>query len=177
VNATPSGSCTCPAGGRAGLEARRVGVAKGPSPGSSWVVGFAGHSGGAGWHPRDPIGGTRCAKTVRRGALIASQAAQGRVGGIGPRHVAAPLVSQPLLSASTSAPADAVRPHQPGGARPWRPAESTAPVPEPPSRPEARPTDRSSPRPGARDTELVQPACVDATPGRGLSRGKGVLAV
>ncbi len=174
MNATPSGSCTCPAGGRAGSEARRVCITEGPSAGHSEVVGFAGQ---AGWQPRGPIGGTRRAKTVRRGALIASQAAQGRVGGNGPRHVAAPLVSHPLLSASTSAPADPVRPHQPGVARSWRPAESTALVPVPPSRSEARPTDRSTPRPGARDTELVQPACVDATPGRGLSRGKGVLAV
>jgi hypothetical protein len=179
VNATPSGSCTSLAGGRGGSEARRVCTATGPSLGFSGVVVSAGHAGRTDQPGPNPIDGTRCAKTVRRGALSARHVAQGRVGGIGPRHVAAHLVGHPLLLANTSAVADAVRPHPSRGARPWHPAGSTALVPA--SRPEAQPTDRSSPQLGARDTELAQSArlavALGATSRRGPSRGKGVLAV
>jgi hypothetical protein len=175
VNATPSGSCTPPAGGRGGSKARRVRTTTGLSSGPSRIIGPAGHAG----RTSDPgpglSDGTRCAKTVRRGVLSARHSAQGRVGGNGPRHVAILLVGHPLLSANTSAVADAVRPRPTCGARPWPSAESTAPLPA--SRTEAQPTERPSADPEARDTELVPPARVVATPCRGHSRGKGVLAV
>ncbi len=125
MNATPSGACTSPAGGQGGSEARRVRTTSGPSRGPARDVGLAvafGNTGDLGAVIRD---GTRCAKTVCRVALCARHAAQGRVGGIGLRHVVALLVTHPLLSANTSAPADAVRPHPPGDARPWHPAEVT----------------------------------------------------
>jgi hypothetical protein len=179
VNATPSGSCTSQAGGRGGSKARRVCTTTGPSQGCSWMVDSAGHAGGSDQPGFGPIDGTRCVMTVHRGALSARHAAQGRVGGIGPRHDAALLVGHPLLLANTSAIADAVRPRSSGGARPWPVAGSTVLVPASP--PKAQPTDRSSPQLGARDTELAQPARVAvgiaATLRRRPSRGKGVLAV
>jgi hypothetical protein len=179
VNANPSGSRTPSTGSRGRLEARReLAAATGPSQRLACFDVCAGVSGRAIRRVKGSNGGSRRAKKVCRGAPSLRCVAQGRVGdNFNPRRVAHQLVPHLLLSARTSAPADAVRPHPPGGARPWRPAESTAPVPVPPSRPEARPTDRSSPRPGARDTELVQPGCdVVATSACGHSRGKGVLA-
>jgi hypothetical protein len=176
VNANPSGSRTPPAGGRGASMARREGaLAAGPSPS---LVGFAWRAGSTGAcdrQARGSIDGTRHAMTVCRGAPSARRA-QGRVGDAFPRHIVGHLVAQPLLSASASVLADAVRPLFPGGASPWPSAESA--VQEPSSQPEAQPKDRSSPRRGARDTELVQPGhVVFTTLCRGQSRGKGVLAV
>jgi hypothetical protein len=114
--------------------------------------------------------------TVCRGAPSARRAVQGRVGDRFPRHVVDHLAALPLLSANTIRSTDVVRPLFPGGAHLGRSAEST--VHQPASRPGAQPRGRSSPRPGARDTELVQPASgVVLTPSRRHSRGKGVLVV
>jgi hypothetical protein len=113
---------------------------------------------------------------VCRGALDVRRAAQGRVGDQHfPRHFAHHLVSHPLLSANTSAPADAVRPLARGGVDRRRAEVSAARTLA--SRNSARPGNRFSPRSEARDTELVQPCCyVSTTSACGHSRGKGVLA-
>lgn len=178
MNATPSGSRASLAGGRGKTQARRVVSATGPSCGPPVIVGRDGHAGRNDQMVREPIGGTRCAMMVRRGARSARHTAQGRVGDIRLRHIAKLLVVQPLLSANTSATADAVRPHPSQGANPWRPLWTTAHVPA--STPEARRTDRPPPHPGARGNELAPPPArtfvVVATTRRGTSRGKGVLA-
>ena len=177
MNANPSGSRTPPAGGQGGLEARRENaVATGPSPGRFGAVGHTGIAGVARRSTRSPIGGTRHAMMMCRGARSARRAVQGRVGNHGSRHVVGHLETHPLLSANTSVSADVLRPLAPGKARPWPSAEST--VRRSSSRPEAQPTDRSSPHLGARDTELVQPTRGAAFAARRWrSRGKGVLAV
>src|SRR5262249_20628753 len=148
----------------------------GPSPGRLGAVEHTRSAGSARRSTGTSIDGTRHSRMMCRGAHSARRAVQGRAGNLHSRHVAAHLETQPLLSAKTSAPADAVRPLAPGAARPWPTAESTAPRPS--SRPEAQLAARSSPRPEARDTVLVPPArgAVDAA-GSGPSRGKGVLAV
>ena len=121
-------------------------------------------------------GGSRHAKTVCRGALNLRCAAQGRVGDqLTPRHVAHHLVPHLLLSAKTSAPADAVRPRLLDGA--WPRLAKVSTVRNAASRPKAQPAECRTPRDGACDTELVQPG-PDVTPTSacGQSRGKGVLA-
>src|SRR3954470_6774884 len=157
--------------------ARRENAATtGPSPGLLGVVGRAGSAGAADRRVFGSIGGTRHAMTVCRGAQSARRTAQGRVGDRCPRHLVGHPAPHLLLLANTSVLADAVRPLLRGGARLWRSAESTAH--QSASRPAAQPTDRPAPRPGTRDTEPAQPGHdVVATPSRGHSRGKGVLAV
>jgi hypothetical protein len=177
VIANPSGSRTPPAGGQGRSMARREHAAtKTPSTGLVKVVRIAGATGASEQPTLGSSGGTRHAMTVCRGAPSARRAVQGRVGDCFPRHVVDHLAPLPLLSANTSGFPDAVRPLCPGGAHLGPSAEST--VEQPSSRPGAQPRGRSSPRPGARDTELVQPAAgVVKTPSRRHSRGKGVLVV
>ena len=114
---------------------------------------------------------------VCRGALVERRAAQGRVGDLQlPRHIARHLVPHLLLSANTSAPADAVRPRFPSEAGP-RFGKLVAGLVA--RLAQSGPTTEVVPRlvSEARDTELVQPRCgVASTPACELSRGKGVLA-
>jgi len=177
VNANPSGPRTPPTGCWGRSKARReLEAAAEPSSRHARIDVQAGIAGGPGPRAYGSIGGTRHAMKVCRGALNVRRAAQGRVGDLHlPRHIARHLVSHRLLSANTSAPADAVRPLTPDGAS-RRPAAVWT-VRTPASRTVARPGNRFSPRPGARDTELVQPGCdVSTTSACGHSRGKGVLA-
>jgi hypothetical protein len=176
VNANPSGSRTPTAGGRGRSQTRReIASTTEPSPGLIPVVGCAGFAGTDLGQLHGPTGGTRHAMTVCRGARRARRAVQGRFGNPCSRYIVRHLVRQPLLSANTSVPADAVRPLRSRGARLWPPAESTVQLPS--SRSQAQPTDRFSPLRGVYSAELVQPARgVTATPAGGQSRGKGVLA-
>ena len=177
MNANPSGSRTPPAGGRGRSQARReLEAAAEPSSCPARVAVPAGIAGGPDRRVQGLTGGTRHAMKVCRGALNLRRTAQGRVGDHRlPRHFAHHLVPHPLLSANTSAPADAVRPFVPDGARD-APVEG-ATVRTLASRTVARPRNRFSPHHGARDTELVQPGRdVVSTSACGHSRGKGVLA-
>ncbi len=177
MNANPSGSRTPSTGSRGGLEARRefaraVAPSFGHSPAADSIGVYLMLRGeGCGTN-----GGTRRAKMVCRGALVPRRAAQGRVGDRQPpRHVARHLVPHLLLSAKTSAPADAVCPGFPSGARPCigeRPGGRQHAM-----RRAAQPGRRHTPRLGASDTDLVYPRFgVVSTPACELSRGKGVLA-
>ncbi len=177
MNAIPSGPRTPPAGCWGRSKARReLEAAAEPSSRRARVDVRAGIAGVPGPRAHGAIGGTRHAMTVCRGALTVRRAAQGRVGDLHPpRHVARHLVSHLLLSANTSASADAVRPLIPDRAR-GRRAEVSM-VRTRASRTVGRPCNRFSPRLGALDTELVQPGCdVAQTSACGHSRGKGVLA-
>jgi hypothetical protein len=177
VNANPPGSRTPSTGSRGESEARReVAAAAEPSSSHARVARRAGVARGTDGPAAGSNGGTRRAMMVCRGALVKRRAAQGRVGDLEPpRQIARHLVPHLLLSANTSAPADAVRPHFPIGARPrfgkvltgFEHAFHRA----------AKPGTGSSPRDGARDTELVEPRCdVASTSACEVSRGKGVLA-
>jgi hypothetical protein len=177
VNANPSGSRAPSTGGWGGSEARRE-LAATTGPPLGWTeldvpTGIARGSPGLG---QGSIGGTRHAKTVCRGALNPRRAAQGRVGDQNPpRHIARHLVPHLLLSANTSARADAVRPPQRHRAWP-RPAKVLT-TENAAYGPQAQPGECCSPRHGAGDAELVQSGCnVIPTSACVLSRGKGVLA-
>jgi hypothetical protein len=177
VNANPSGSCTPPTGCWGRLDARRESASDaGLSLSLARFDACTGMSGRANRRVAGSSGGSRCAKTVRRGALNLRRAVQGRVGDQpSPRHVANHLVPHLFLSAKTSAPADAVRPHFPDRAWPYLAKVSTAGNAA--SRPKAQPVDCRMPRDGADGTELVQPGHdVIPTSARARSRGKGVLA-
>jgi hypothetical protein len=177
VNANPSGSRTPSAGSRGGLEARRefaraVVPSFGHSPAALGIgvyLMLRGQESGTN-------GGTRRAKMVCRGALVPRRAAQGRVGDRQPpRHVARHLVPHLLLSAKTSAPADAVRPGFPIGARPCIGEGSGGR--QHALRRAAQPGRRQTPPFGASDTDLVYPRFgVVSAPACEPSRGKGVLA-
>jgi hypothetical protein len=177
VDANPSGSRT-PSTGCWGRSDTRKGFAAnaGPSLGPTCCDACAGLSGAAKQRGSGSSGGSRCAKTVRRGALNLRCAAQGRVGDLNlPRHVVRHLAPHLLLLANSSAPADAVRPFMLVGAG-LRPSDEST-VRKHASRPKAQPGECFSPRHEARDTELVQSGCdVVETLARGHSRGKGVLA-
>ncbi len=159
MNANPSGSRTPSAGSRGGLEARREfaagrGTVVRPFSGRSQHRGLSGCCGGK---RSGTNGGTRRAKMVCRGALVTRRTAQGRVGDRQPpRHVARHLVPHLLLSAKTSAPADAVRPGFPIGARP-RIGELAAGR-QHALRRAAQPGRRHSPRLGASDPIWSIPA-------------------
>ena len=177
MNANPSGSRTPSTGSWGSSKARRESAATTePSPGQApsrraYRICRRTRSTGRGLN-----GGTRHAMTVCRGALNLRCAAQGRVGELDlPRHVVRHLAPHLLLSANSSALADAVRPLMLVGAGNWPSDESTARTHA--SRPKAQPGECFSPRHGARDTDLVQTGCdVVETLARGHSRGKGVLA-
>jgi hypothetical protein len=177
VNANPSGSRTPSTGCWGKLEARReLAAATGPSQGVVQLNVYAGMSGWTFKRDDRSSGGSRHAKTVCRGALNLRRTAQGRVGDeLTPRHVAIHLVPHLLLSAKSSAPADAVRPRLRDGARP-RLARVSA-VRHAASGRQAQSGNCCKPRFGSYNTDLVHPgpdvtlasACVQ-------SRGKGVLA-
>ena len=177
MNANPSGSRTPSTGCRGRLEARReLAAATGPSQGLACFDVCAGVSGRAIRRVKGSNGGSRRAKKVCRGAPSLRCVAQGRVGdNFNPRHVAHHLVPHLLLSARTSAPADAVRPDLPVGARPW--LTKVWVVRSAASRPKAQPAECHTSRDGACDAELDQPgAGVSPTSACVQSRGKGVLA-
>jgi hypothetical protein len=177
VNANPSGSRTPSTGSWGGLEARReVAAAAVPSLSQNQSAGSVGLCPRLVSRAVGPNGGTRRAKKVCRGALVERRAVQGRVGDFRfPRHIARHLVPHLLLSAKTSAQADAVRPVFPSEAGP-RFGEPVA-GPERALRRAAQPGSGSSPPLEASDTELVYPRYgVVSTPACELSRGKGVLA-
>jgi hypothetical protein len=177
VNANPSGSRTPPTGCWGSLEARReLAAATGPSQGLAPLDVRAGMSGRVSRQVNGPNGGSRHAKRVCRGALSLRRTAQGRVGDeLTPRHVAAHLVLQPLLSARSSAPADTVRPRLGDGAPPRLALAST--VRTAASCPKAQPGKRHTPIPGSCDAKLVYPGTdVITASACAQSRGKGVLA-
>jgi hypothetical protein len=177
VNANPSGSRTPSTGCRGTFDTRKGLAATSGPPldhcqldvlariGDETFEWLHGSNGGT-WH----------AKTVCRGALEQRGAAQGRVGDqCPPRHIAHHHVSHLLLSAKTSAPADAVRSFLSGGAclRSAKGSTTHGAV----SWQQAQPEKCYSLPEEARNTRLAQPGG-DVTPAlvRGLSRGKGVLA-
>jgi hypothetical protein len=177
VNANPSGSRTPSTGGWGRLQARReLAAATEPSPSVAQCDVHAGNSGGTLLGANGSNGGTRHAKTVCRGALNLRRAAQGRVGEqSSPRHIARHPESHRLLSANTSAFADADRPRQSGGAS-HRPAMVST-TPHAAFRPQAQPADGRWPREEARQSEPVDPGRgVVATSACVHTRGKGVLA-
>jgi len=177
VNANPSGSRTSSTGCWGELEARReLAAATGPSLGLAHVDVRAGLSGTAIRRVDGANGGSRHAKKACRGALNLRCAAQGRVGDqLTPRHVAHHLVPHLLLSARTSAHADAVRPRFLDQARAWLAKVSM--VRNAASRPKAQPAEWHTPPDEACGTELVRLG-PDVTPTSACaqSRGKGVLA-
>ncbi len=177
MNANPSGSRTPWTGCLGSSKARREFTATtGPSQGLAQRDVCAGLSGQAIRRGAGSNGGSRHAKTVCRGALNLRRTAQGRVGGDRvPRHVAIHLVSHRLLSARTSAPADAVRPYLRDGASPRLMQAKT--VRKAASCPQAQPGECRTTRDGSCGRELVHPG-PDVTPAsaRAQSRGKGVLA-
>jgi hypothetical protein len=177
VNANPSGSRTPSTGSWGRSKARReLAATTEPSPGQAPVDAHAGFAGVRVRPDRGLNGGTRHAMTVCRGALNLRCAAQGRVGELDlPRHVVRHLAPHLLLSANSSALADAVRPLMLVEAG-YRPSDESA-ARKHASRPKAQPGKCFSPRHGASDTDLVQTGCdVVETLARGHSRGKGVLA-
>jgi hypothetical protein len=177
VNANPSVSRTPSTGSWGGLDARReLAAAAGPSLGIARVEVRAGLSGRALERVNSTNGGSRHAKKACRGALNPRCAAQGRVGDkLTSRHVAHHLVIHLLLSARTSATADAVRPRFPGQAWPWLTTVSM--VRNAASRPKAQPAKWHTPPEGACDTKLVRPGPdVIPTSACAQSRGKGVQA-
>jgi hypothetical protein len=177
VNANPSGSRTPSTGSRGELEARRE-----VATAAVLSLCHVHRAAGAGTFPRlcgealGSSGGTCRAKMVRRGALSERHAAQGRVGDMkSPRHIASHLVRHLLLSACTSAPADAVRPDSPIEASP----HSGTPVAglTHASRRAAQHERGSLPPYEASDTKLVHPRYgVASTSACERSRRKGVLA-
>jgi len=177
VNANPSGSRTALTGSRGGSEARRefAAVAE-PSSGLARATGRLGEASGRAGGAIGSFGGTRRAKKVRRGALATRRTAQGRVGDSKtPRRIAHHLVPHRLLSANTSAPADAVRPCLPIEARP-RSGKLVAGLVHA-SRRAVQPGIRYTTRLEFRDAELVHTRCdVISASACELSRGKGVLA-
>jgi hypothetical protein len=177
VNANPSGSRTPSTGCRGGLDTRKeLAATSGPPLGLGQLDVLA-RVGDETFERLDGAnGGTRLAKTVCRGALTQRRAAQGRVGDqFPPRHIARHLGSHLLLSAKTSAQADAVRPCLRGGAR-LRSAKGST-TQSAVSWQMAQPEKCYSLLPETRNTSLVQPGGnVIPTLARGLSRGKGVLA-
>jgi hypothetical protein len=177
VNANPSGSRTPSTGSWGRSKARReLAATTEPSPGQAPVGAHTGFAGVRDRLGRGLNGGTRHAMTVCRGALNLRCAAQGRVGERDlPRHVVRHLAPHLLLSANSSALADAVRPRMLVEAGLWPSDESTARKHA--SRPKVQPRECFSPLHGARDTVLVQSGCdVVETLARGHSRWKGVLA-
>jgi hypothetical protein len=177
VNANPSGSRTPSTGSWGRSEARReVAAAAVPSPCQMQTAALTGEFRRRGGEAAGTDGGTRRAKMVCRGALVERRAVQGRVGDLQlPRHIASHLVSHLLLSANTSAPADAARPGFPSEAGPLLGKLVSGLVCA--LRRAAQPGSGFSPRLEARDTDLVRPRCgVRSTPACELSRGKGVLA-
>ena len=177
MNANPSGSRTPSTGCWGELEARRELVAAtGPSLGLALFDVRAGLSGRAIRRVDGSNGGSRHAKKACRGALNPRCAAQGRVGDpVTPRRVTHHLVSHLLLSARTSARADAVRPRFLDQAWPWLAKVSM--VRNAASGPKAQPAEWHTPPDGACGTELVRLG-LDVTPTSACaqSRGKGVLA-
>jgi hypothetical protein len=177
VNANPSGSRTASTGSRGESEARRVVAAVAvPSLSLARVTGRSGETLEQAGKVMGSNVGTRRAKMVRRGALATRRAAQGRVGDPDtPRHIARHLVPHRLLSANTSAPADAVRPCLPVETS-SRSGKLVAGLVHA-SRRAVQPGSRHAPRLEARDSELVHNRCdVISTSACELSRGKGVLA-
>ena len=177
MNANPSGSRTPPTGCWGRSKARReLEAAAEPSSGHARVDGPAGKTGGTDRRVPGSVGGTRHAMKVCRGALNVMRAAQGRVGDLQlPRHIARHLVPHRLLSANTSAPADAGRASFPVGAYPRFGKHSAGP--ELALRRAAQPGSGRSPRLEASDTDLVHTRYdVTSTSACELSRGKGVLA-
>jgi hypothetical protein len=177
VNAIPSGSPTASTGSRGGSEARReVAAVAVPSLSLSRATGRSGEPLGQSGNLSGSNVGTRRAKMVRRGALATRRAAQGRVGDPDtPRHIARHLVPHRLLSANTSATADAVRPCLPVEASPRSVRLVTGLVHA--SRRAVQPGSRHLPCLRASDTELVNPRYdVISTSPCELSRGKGVQA-
>ena len=170
MNATPSGSCTSPAGGRDGSEARRVTLSPRDRRRAS-----SGRRTRRSYRRRRPASpGARSAGRDVPRRCVAGPSARGSRPRKGRGHRSPArrrFISSHIRFFRRTRPLPRTRSvhDQPGGARPWRPPSRRPIVPA--SRPEARPTDRSSPRPGARDTELVQPALrrCDARP-RALPR-------
>jgi hypothetical protein len=177
VNANPSGSRTPSTGCWGELEARReLAAATGPSMGLARFDVRAGVSGRAVERADGSRGGARHAKKACRGALNLRCAAQGRVGDrLTPRHIAHHRVPHLLLSARTSAPADAVRPRFLDQGWPWLSKVSMARKAA--NRSKAQPAKWHTPRDGSCAAELVRPGH-DVTPASACaqSRGKGVLA-
>jgi hypothetical protein len=177
VDANPSGSRT-PSTGCWGRSDTRKGFAAnaGPSLGPTCCDACAGLSGAAKQRGSGSSGGSRCAKTVRRGALNLRCAAQGRVGeSLSPRHVNHHLVPHLFLLAKTSAPAGAVCPHI--LERAWPKLANVSTARNATKRPKAEPADRHVPHDGACTTALGQPGHdVIPTSACAQSRGKGVLA-
>ena len=177
MNANPSGSRTPSTGCRGGLDTRKeLAATSGPPLDHRQLDVLARIGDDTSVRLDGSNGGTRHAKMVCRGALVARRAVQGRVGELElPRHIAGHLVSHLLLSANTSAPADAVRSGFPREAGP-RFGQLVAGL-VCALRRAAQPGSGFSPRLEARDTDLVCPRCgVRSTPACELSRGKGVLA-
>jgi hypothetical protein len=177
VNANPSGSRTASTGSRGGSEARReVAAVAEPSSSLARATGRSGESLGQAGKVTGSNGGTRRAMMVRRGALATRRTAQGRVGDPEtPRHIARHLVPHRLLSANTSALADAVRPCLPVEVGP-RSGKLVAGLVRA-SRRAVQPGRRCSPRLEVSDTEPVNARFdVTSTSACEQSRGKGVLA-
>jgi hypothetical protein len=177
VNANPSGSRTASTGSWGGSEARReVAAVAEPSFSPARAVSPRGGSPRQGGNVIGSSGGTRRAMMVRRGALITRRAAQGRVGDPEfPRHIARQLVPHRLLSANTSAPADAVRPRFLSGEH-ARVGTLVAGLKRA-SRRAVQPGRLRAPRILAPEARLVHTRCdVTSTSGCDPSRGKGVLA-
>jgi hypothetical protein len=177
VNANPSGSRTPSTGSRGESEARReVATTAVPSPSHARATRGTGLFRGPGRQAVGARGGTRRAMMVCRGALVKRRAAQGRVGELEPpRQVARHLDPHLLLSANTSALADAVRPHFPTGAGPDSGRCSRAPSTPSTERPSQERVPRLVKRRGTPSW-----SCPAATSHRRrvsqVSRGKGVLA-
>jgi hypothetical protein len=177
VNANPSGSRTASTGSRGGSEARReVAAVAVPSSSLARATGRSGESLVQAGKVSGSNVGTRRAKMVRRGALATRRAAQGRVGDPDtPRHIARHLVPHRLLSANTSAPADAVRPCLPVETS-SRSGKLVAGLVHASLR-AVQPGSRHSPRLEVCDTDLANARYdVISTSPCELSRGKGVLA-
>jgi hypothetical protein len=177
VNANPSGTRAPSTGCWGRLEARReFAAATGPSLGLALFDVRAGLSGRAKKRVDGANGGSRHAKKACREARNPRCAAQGRVGDqLTSRHVAHHLVPHLLLSARTSARADAVRPRFYGQAWPWLAKVST--VRNAASRPMAQPAEWHTPTGGACGRKLARLG-PDVTPASACaqSRGKGVQA-
>jgi hypothetical protein len=177
VNANPSGTRAPSTGCRGELEARReLAAATGPSLGLARFDVRAGLSGRAKERVNGANDGSRHAKKACCGAKNPRCAAQGRVGDqLTSRHVAYHLVPHLLLSARTSAQADAVRPRVLDQASAWLAKVSI--VRNAASRPMAQPAKWYMPPDEVCGTKLVRPG-PDVTPTSACvqSRGKGVQA-
>ena len=180
MNANPSGSRTPSTGCRGESEARReLAAATGPSPGLARVAVRAGIV-----RPGDSTGGWLERRDAARQDGVSwgpqprgAPPKEGSGTRLTPRHIARHLVPHLLLSANTSAPADAVRPRFPDrgtalGSRRWSTVRNAA------SQAKAQPAKWSL----ASSTRRVTPSWSSPAPTSrptsacGQSRGKGVLA-